>query len=288
MRFQFIDQHRHEFPVATLCRALEVSASGYYAWRQRPASGREERTRWLGEIVRELFHEFRGVYGSPRIHQELVSRGVACCVNTVAALMRLMGLRSRVCRRFRPCTTRSDPAATPAANLLQRRFDPVRPNLVWAADITYVQTQSGWLYLAVVMDLCSRRVLGWATADHLRADLAVEALEMALATRAGVEVRGLIHHSDRGVQYTSSQYRHLLRQHGLIASMSRRGNCWDNAPVESFFGSLKSEQINHETYKDHAAARRAIFDYIERFYNRKRRHSAIGNVSPVEFERKFT
>jgi len=237
-------------------------------------------------MIGSIFQEFRGIYGSPRVHEELIRRGIDCCVNTVAKLMRQMGLISKTKRAYRPRTTDSRHGHRIAKNVLDRGFERSSSNEVWAVDITYIPTDEGWLYLAVVLDLHSRRVIGWSMADHLRTDLALGALSMAINTRPGVDLTMVIHHSDRGVQYASDAYQAMLKRHGITGSMSRRGNCWDNAVVESFFGTLKTELVNHERYASHAEARSSIFEYIEMFYNRKRSHSALGYVSPVEFESK--
>jgi putative transposase len=271
VRFAFVRDHRAEFPVDLMCQVLGVSRSGYYAWRAR-----------LVEQIREAHEESRSVYGSPRVYRELKARGVACCENTVAKLMHTHGIRSKARRRFVVRTTDSRHDRPTAENVLAREFYPDRPDTAWAADITYIPTAEGWLYLAAVIDLCSREVVGWATADHLRAELPLEALRMALAhRRPGGD---LLHHSDRGVQYASDAYQAVLAGHGIEASMSRRGNCWDNAVVESFFSTLKRELVHHERYAGHEEARRSLFEYIEVFYNRRRRHSTLGYRSPVEFE----
>ena len=282
MRFAFIRDHQGEFPVDLLCEVLGVSRSGYYAWRDRPPSPRAVRRELLAEQIRQVHEEARSVYGSPRVHRELEARGVACCENTVARLMREHGIRSKAVRRFVARTTDSRHDRPVAENVLAREFYPDRPDTAWAADITYVPTAQGWVYLAAVIDLCSRKVVGWATADHLRAELPLEALRMALAHRK--PAGELLHHSDRGVQYASDAYQALLAAHGIEPSMSRKGNCWDNAVVESFFSTLKRELIHHESYADHDEARRSLFEYIEVSYNRKRRHSTLGYRSPAEFE----
>ena len=282
MKFAFVRDHQGAFPVELLCEVLGVSRSGYYAWRDRPPSPAAVRRSRLVEQIREAHAEARSVYGSPRVHRELEARGVACCENTVARLMREHGIRSKARRRFVVRTTDSRHDRPVAENVLAREFYPDRTDTAWAADITYVPTAEGWLYLAAVIDLCSRKVVGWATADHLRADLPLEALRMALAHRK--PAGGLLHHSDRGVQYTSDAYRSLLAGHGIEPSMSRKGNCWDNAVAESFFSTLKRELTHHESYADHDEARRSLFEYIEVFYNRRRRHSTLGYRSPAEFE----
>jgi putative transposase len=282
VKFAFIRDHRAAFPVGVLCEVLGVSRSGYYAWHDRPPSPTAVRRERLVAQIRVAHAEARSVYGSPRVHRELEARGVACCENTVAKLMRAHGLRSKAARRFVVRTTDSRHGRPVAENVLARDFDPDRPDTAWAADITYIPTAEGWLYLAAVIDLCSRKVVGWATADHLRADLAVEALRMALTHRR--PTGALLHHSDRGVQYASDAYQSLLAEHGIEPSMSRPGDCWDNAVVESFFSTLKRELVHHESYASHAEARRSLFDYIEVFYNRRRRHSTLGYLSPAEFE----
>jgi transposase InsO family protein len=282
VKFTFIHDHQGAFPVEILCGVLGVSRSGYYAWRDRPPSAAAVRRKQLVEQIHAAHRESRSTYGSPRVHRELEAQGVACCENTVAKLMHAHGIRSKVQRRFVVRTTDSRHDRPVAENLLAREFYPDRPNTAWAADITYIPTAEGWLYLAAVIDLCSRRVVGWATADHLRAELPVEALRMALAHRR--PTGALLHHSDRGVQYASDAYRSLLAEHGIEPSMSRKGNCWDNAVVESFFSTLKRELVHHESYASYAEAQGSLFEYIEVFYNRKRRHSTIGYRSPAEFE----
>lgn len=265
-----------------LCQILQVSRSGYYAWRDRPDSSRRQAARQLSERIRQAHQQSRRIYGSPRVCQELRQRGVSCCPNTVAKYMRQLGLRSKTRRRFVVQTTDSRHEHPVAPNRLNQCFAAERPNTVWCGDITYIATDEGWLYLAAVMDLCSRQIVGWATGDHLRAELCVEALDMALTQRGPAP--GLVHHSDRGVQYACDDYQAKLRERQITVSMSRRGNCYDNAVMESFFGTLKRELVHHEHYATREQARQSIFEYIEVFYNRKRRHSALGYVSPVEFE----
>jgi transposase InsO family protein len=282
VKFAFIDDHRAAFPVEALCRVLGVTRSGYYAWRTRKPSVTARRRAELDLAIRTAYDAGRANYGSPRVHRELKAGGVACCENTVAKRMRACGLRAKTKRRFRVCTTDSRHTHAPAPNRLDRRFSQPKPNCVWAADITYIPTREGWLYLAAVIDLCSRQVVGWATADHLRAELACRALREALMRRRPSSE--LLHHSDRGVQYACEDYRNLLSRYGLEASMSRTGNCYDNAVVESFFGTLKKELVHHEDYPTRAAAHQSLFEYIEVFYNRRRRHSALGYVSPAEYE----
>ena len=286
MRFAFIQQHAEEFPVDVMCQVLAVSRSGYYAWRERPASGQAQRREELVKRIHAAHADSRQNYGSPRICAELRAQGLMCCENTIAKLMKDHGIRSKMRRRFVVRTTDSRHGHPMAENRLNQQFDVPAPNQVWAADITYVPTGEGWLYLAVVIDLCSRKVVGWAADDHLRAELPAAALQMALLQRR--PQGALLHHSDRGVQYACDEYQGMLARHGIECSMSRRGNCYDNAVVESFFGTLKTELIHHHTYPTRNQARLALFEYLEVFYNRKRRHSALGYRSPAEYEATFT
>jgi putative transposase len=282
VRFAFIRAHQGQFPVEWMCRTLRVSRSGYYAWRDRPPSPRAQRQAALTEQIRQAHRQSRGTYGSPRVHRWLAARGVCCSENTVAKLMRRAGVRAKTSRRFVVRTTDAGHGHPVAANVLDRHFRPERPDRVWAGDITYIATEEGWLYLAVVLDLYSRKVVGWATADHLRAELVGQALRMALRHRhpAGP----LLHHSDRGVQYAGTDYQALLAAWGLEVSMSRTGDCYDNAVVESFFGTLKQELVYHESYPTREAARRSLFEYIEVFYNRQRLHSTLDYQSPAQYE----
>jgi transposase InsO family protein len=282
MTFRFVDQHKGQWPVRRLCEALEVSPAGYYAWRQRPRSARRQRRDALLVEVRAIHAEVKARYGSPRIHAELVARGQACCVNTVARLTREDGIAAKAARKFRRAATDSDHDLPVADNLLGRRFGPAAPNESWVADITYIPTREGWLYLAAVEDLYSRRVVGWALAEHTESRLAVDALELAVQRRLPGE--GLLAHSDRGSQYASAHYQLLLARHGITGSMSRRADCWDNAPMGSFFASLKKELVHGADFGTRAAARAAVVEYIEVFYNGQRRHSSLGYVSPAEYE----
>ena len=281
MTFRFIDTHRDQWPVRLLCQTLEVSTTGYYAWRQRPNSARRQRRDALVVEIRAIHAEVKARYGSPRIHAELTARGRDCCVNTVAQLMRDHGIAAKTARKFR-CTTDSNHDLPVAENLLDRQFDPDSPNETWTADITYILTREGWLYLAAVEDLYSRRVVDWSMADHMKSRLVVDALELAVQRRLPAE--GLLAHSDRGSQYASEHYQQLLGKHGITCSMSRRANCWDNAPMESFFASLKKELVHGADFTTRAEARAAIVEYIEVFYNNQRRHSSLGYVSPAEYE----
>jgi transposase InsO family protein len=264
-----------------MCQVLEVSRAGYYAWLGRPESPRAAHAAEVVEAIRGAHRASRRAYGSPRVHKALEAAGVACCVNTVAKLMRRDGLRAAAARRF-VATTDGRHGHAVAANVLGRRFEPGEPGRAWAGDITYIPTGEGWLYLAAVLDLGSRRVVGWATADHLRAELACRALANALIHRR--PAGPLIHHSDRGVQYACDEYQRMLRAHGLSPSMSRTGDCWDNAVMESFFGALKRELVHRTTFATREEARRALFDYIEVFYNRSRLHSTLGYLSPAQYE----
>jgi putative transposase len=283
VKFAFIKGHLSpDFPVEVACEVLEVSRSGYYAWLERPASARDRRREELTRKVKQVHEENRGVYGSPRVFQALKAEGETACENTVAKVMREAGIRAKTKRKFVPRTTDSGHAQPVAANVLGRDFMAALPDRKWAADITYVPTGEGWLYLAAVVDLCSRKVVGWGMADHMRTDLVSDALGMALARRRPGE--GLLHHSDRGSQYASDDYQHLLARHGIECSMSGKGDCWDNAAMESFFATLKTELVNHERYETREQARASVFEYIEVFYNRRRLHSSLGYVSPEQFE----
>jgi putative transposase len=279
--FRFIDEHRDHWPVHLQGEALGVSTAGYYAWRGRPASARQQRHDALLVEIRAIHAEFHARCGSPRIHAELAARGHPCCVNTVAKAMRDHGIRAKTAKKFR-CTTDSDHDLPVAENLLDRQFDPGSPNEAWVADITYIPTREGWLYLAAVEDLYSRRVVGWAMAERLESRLVVDALALAVDRRLPGE--GLLAHSDRGSQYASDHYQGLLARHGITCSMSRRADCWDNAPMESFFASLKKELVHGADFATRAEARAAVVEYIEVFYNTRRRHSSLGYVSPAEYE----
>jgi putative transposase len=286
MIYRFIDQHKEHWPVRWLCQTLEVSPAGYYAWRRCPRSVGKQRRHLLLVEIRAIHVQFKARYGSPRIHAELVARGHDCCVNTVAKLMRQAGITAKTARTFRCTTTDSDHDLPVAENLLDRQFDPAAANESWVADITYIPTREGWLYLAAVEDLYSRRVVGWAMAEHMESRLVVDALAMAVQRRLPGE--GLLAHSDRGSQYASEHYQRLLAKHGITCSMSRRADCWDNAPMESFFASLKKELVHDADFATRLQARAAIFEYIEVFYNNQRRHSSLGYVSPAEYEQSST
>ena len=284
MRFCFIRDHQAHWPIAVLCRVLEVSRSGYYIWRRRPESPASQANRSLSREIAEIHRDSRGSYGSPRVYRELKRRGGTVGRHRVARLMRRDGLQAKSRRRFK-ATTDSRHTHPVAPDLLRREFSPEGPNRVWASDITYIWTLEGWLYLAVIMDLYSRGIVGWSMAERLTSPLVRDALQMALQQRR--PPAGLLHHSDRGSQYAAGDYQELLTKNGIVCSMSRKGNCWDNAPVESFFSTLKREWVFHQRYRSRAEARQSIFDYIERFYNRQRIHTSIGNQPPMEFEQQL-
>ena len=283
MRYLCINRCRSLYPVVMMCRVLKVSRSGYYAWRVRPESQRTKTDRQLSRVIRRLHAESKGVYGSPKITADLRDEGYQCGRHKVARLMRIAGLKGCPKRRFRVTTTR-DPSHPVAANLLDQDFTAEAPNQRWASDITYISTRQGWLYLAVVMDLFSRRIVGWSMSRWIDRHMVMDALTMAIGLRRPAGV--LIHHSDRGSQYTSDDFRDELLKHGIECSMSSRGNCYDNAVVESFFGLLKREWVNRVRYRTRAEASADLFEYIECFYNRKRRHGYLGNISPVAFEKR--
>jgi putative transposase len=282
MKFAFIQSDLSEYPITLCCDVLEVSVSGYHAWRKRPISQRRQRAEKLVEKIQRVHRENRGVYGSPRVCQSLKSQGETVCVNTVARVMKARKIRAKIKKKFVPRTTDSNHTQPVADNVLDRQFTAERPNQKWTTDITYVPTDQGWLYVAGVLDLCSRKIVGWAMADHMKTDLVSGALKMAVEHRR--PEKGLLHHSDRGVQYTSEDYLYLLQSHEMQVSMSGKGDCWDNAVIESFWATLKTELVNHEHYMTFAQAQQSIFEYIEVFYNRKRLHSSLGYVSPEAFE----
>jgi len=282
--YGFIADHMGEWPVAWMCETLGVSASGYYGWATRPASAADTRRSDLVAVIETVHAEVKARYGSPRMTAELNARGHACTVNTVAELMRAHGIRAKTSRRYVRTTDSRHPHPV-AANVLDREFDPTAPNVAWGADMTYIGTADGWLYLAVVEDLFSRRIVGWSMDETMTSRLVVDALDMGLRSRRPGD--GLLAHSDRGSQYASEHYQRLLRKHGITCSMSGVAQCWDNAPVESFFASLKRELVHHESYTSRQDAKASIFEYIEAFYNRVRIHSSLGYVSPDEYERAY-
>lgn len=283
MRFAFIDAERAVFPVTTLCRVLEVTRTGFYAWLKRSESERSKRDRQLTVKIKAYHKASRGTYGSPRIYDDLKGEGESVSRKRVARIMHEHGVTGQAKAR-RKRTTDSNHNLPVAENLLNRDFSATAPNQVWASDVTYIRTWEGWLYLAVVIDLYSRRVVGWAIADHMRTELVVKALTMAINLRSPAP--GLTHHSDRGSQYASHEYQRTLKVHGMKCSMSRKGDCWDNAVVESFFGTLKSDLIYRYSWPSMSGARKAVVNYIMSFYNTYRRHKYIDNISPVEYERR--
>lgn len=283
MKFRFVRAHSAEWPVRTMCRALGVSPSGFYAWLVRPESARAAANRELLAEVRRLHDRHGGRYGSPRMHAALRAGGVRAGRHRVARLMRQQGIRATAARRFRPATTDSRHTLPVAPDLLARRFVATAPNQVWLADITYLPTGEGWLYLAVVLDLATRKVVGWAMREHMRAELAAAALVMA--TQRQRPARGLMHRSDRGSQHAADEYRRLVGAARMRQSMSRRANCYDNAPVESFFHTLKVELAHQRRWATRDEARRDLFAYLEGYYNRQRLHSALGYRTPEQAER---
>jgi putative transposase len=282
LTFQFIADHSEQWPVTWMCDALEVSASGYHAWTGRTDSPAQQRRRMLLGVIEEIHVEVKGRYGSPRMTPELNGRGHECSENMVAKLMKVHGIRAKAPKRFAR-TTDSNHKLPVAQNLLDRKFDPSGPNERWSADITYIPTREGWLYLAVVEDLFSRMVVGWSMDETMESRLVVDALEMAIGRRR--PEAGLLSHSDRGSQYASDHYQRVLASEGIVCSMSEVGQCWDNAPVESLFGRLKCEVAPGDLFDTREQAKSEIFEYIEAFYNRVRRHSSLGFLSPVEYER---
>jgi transposase InsO family protein len=284
MRYSFIHAEKAIHSIVTMCRLLRVSTSGYYEWLGRGPSEREQENRKLSVHIKAV-HEASGcTYGSPRILLELHELGFKAGVNRIARLMHEMGLKATVPRRFRRSES-TEHGLPVAPNVVERDFDPERPNQLWATDITYIWTWQGWLYLAVVVDLFSRRVVGWAVAEHMRTELVLEALQMALQLR--VPGDDLVHHSDRGSQYASNQYQVRLQRHGITCSMSRKGDCWDNAVVESFFATLKKDLLYRHPWPTRSGARESIGRYVEGFYNPRRRHSYLGQLSPAEYERRY-
>ena len=281
MKFRFIQRHVEQFRIKMMCVVLGVSRSGYYAWLKRQLSGRERANLGLKALIRMLHRKSRRTYGYRRIHAALVAQGIICGKNRVARLMREEGLRPRRRRRYKR-TTQSQHSWPVAPNRLAQSFGATSPNQKWLTDITYVQTGEGWLFLSVVLDLYSRLVVGWAMDSNLTDTLTKKALKMALAHRRPRP--GLLHHSDRGSQYASGSYQKLLTAHKALPSMSRTGNVYDNAPMESFFATLKTELLHHRNYDTRQQAKLDIFEYIEVFYNRQRLHSAIGYLSPMMFE----
>jgi len=281
VKYAWIDAHRDEFELAPMCDALTVSMSGYRSWK---GGGSPTRTRLTDAqmlaLIQAIHQELKGAYGSPRMVIELRGRGFPASKERVERLMRENGIRARHKRRFK-ATTDSKHSLPVAPNLLARDFTPEAPNQVWTADLTYIWTNEGWLYLAVVLDLFNREIVGWSIKPRMTAEIVIDALTMAWFRKKPAP--GLIHHSDRGSQYASRAFQARLDEYGMVCSMSRKGNCWDNAPTESFFNSLKNERVHGTRYGTRAEAETDLFDYIEPFYNRRRRHSTLGYASPMKF-----
>lgn len=278
MRYAFIEQHRGSYPLQGLCAVLQVSDSGFASWQRGEGPQRWLSDRQLLAHIREVHEETKAAYGSPRIYQELKGRGIPVSKGRVERLMRENGLRGRHKRRFK-ATTDSKHTLPVAPNLLEQNFETERPDQAWTADITYLATAEGWLYLAIVLDLYTRQIVGWAMRERMTKELVIDALRMVWFRRRPLP--GLIHHSDRGSQYCSHDFQKQLAEYGMLASMSRKGNCWDNATSESFFNSLKNERVHGSRYETRDEARADLFDYVEVFYNRSRRHSALGDQSPA-------
>ena len=282
MRYAFIKAQRHTHPLSRLCSALNVSPSGYYDWLDRAPSPTQRTNRRLLTKIRCFHQSSRQTYGSPRIHQDLLASGERVSVHRVAKIMRANSLQSKMAKKF-VITTNSKNTLAPAPDRLQRSFHALKPNQAWVSDTTFIQTRQGWLYLAMILDLYSRQVVGWAMSDRNNSTLVVDALLMAIARRR--TARPVIVHSDQGSTYASRDYQQLLKDKGMLCSMSRKGECLDNAVAESFFGTLKTEWADHHDYKTKQQAKQSLFEYIEVFYNRQRRHSYLGYISPDEYER---
>ena len=287
MRYGFIARHRSVWPVATMCRVLEVSRSGFHDWHRRRPCARALENERLTVRIRSFFELSRRTYGSPRIWRDLLEVGEHVGENRVARLMHAAQLRARARRLRRPQDQGVRPEHTIAPNILDRDFQATAPNVKWVADFTYVDTAEGWLYVAVVLDLYSRRVVGWSMSANMTAQMVIDALLMAIWRRG--RPRELLHHSDQGSQYSAEDFQRLLAHHGITCSMSGKGDCWDNAAMESFFSTLKAELIYRSPrYRTRDQARAEVFDYIERFYNPQRRHSTLGHISPIQFEQRFS
>jgi len=282
VKFIFIAKHRGIWPAAWMCEALGVSRGGFYGWLTRPRSARSRSDADLAAKVRASFLASDRTYGARRVWHDMIADGLVCGLHRIERLMRQQGLRARPRRRRLPPDPGERQATAVAANMLDRSFQAPAPNRKWIADFTYIWTAEGWLYVAAVLDLFSRRVVGWSMSASMTAQLVTDALTMAIWRRG--KPQALLHHSDRGSQYTSDQFQRLLTDHGVTCSMSRSGNVWDNAAMESFFSSLKTERTARRTYRTRDEARADVFDYVERFYNPRRRHSTLGYLAPTEFE----
>ena len=284
MRYAWIHKHQGEYPVAVMCQVLDVSSSGYYLWRDREPSAQQQRRERIAQSAAASYFQSHRIYGYRKVWEDLRDDGVVCCEETVRRIMGELGLYSRVKRKF-VVTTDSNHSEPIAGNILDRDFTATRPNEKWVADITYIATDEGWLYLAAVMDLFSRRIVGWSMSERIDAALVTSALNAAIQQRR--PDAGLLHHSDRGVQYASGDYQEKLEGLEIICSMSGKGDCWDNAAMESFFGSMKTEWVYGKKYATREIAKQDLFKYIEVFYNHKRRHDSLGGVSPAAFEKRY-
>ena len=284
MRYAWIQEHNKEFPIAVMCKVLRVSSSGFYGWLERRPCPQQHRRGHIAQAVARSYFESKRIYGYRKIHKDLLDENIICCEETVRRIMRDIGLHSRLRRKF-VLTTDSDHSMAVAENMLDRDFKAATPNQKWAADITYIATEKGWLYLAAVMDLYSRKIVGWAMSERINSALVISAMKMALSQRR--PEADLLHHSDRGSQYACELFQDLLDDNGIVCSMSRKGNCWDNACMESFFGSLKTEWLTDKKYKTRDQAKNDVFNYIEMFYNCKRRHAALGYLSPAAYEQLY-
>jgi len=284
MRYQWIKKHRRRYPLVLMCRILQVSTSGFYDWSGRAPSPQQQRRETIAQAAARSHFESHRIYGYRKVWEDLTEQKIACCPETVRRVLRELGLFSRTKRKF-VATTDSNHSQPVADNLLARDFTATAPNQKWLTDITYIPTQKGWLYLAAVLDVFSRRIVGWSMSERIDTKLVKSALQQATAQRSPAP--GLLHHSDRGVQYASEAYQQSLADLEMIGSMSRKGDCWDNAMMESFFGSLKTEWIYGKNYQTPEEAKQDVFQYIELFYNRQRRHASLGYISPAEFERRY-
>ncbi len=283
MRYAFIQSQQHKHPLNRLCSTLNVSTSGYYDWLDRPVSKTQRTNQRLLTKIRCFHQSSRQTYGSPRVHQDLLAAGEHVSVNRVARLMKSAGIQSKMTKRF-IVTTNSKNTLSPASDRLKRNFFTVKPNQKWVSDTTFIRTRQGWLYLAMILDLYSRQVIGWGMSDRNNTKLVVDALQMA-AVRRDCSEQAVVVHSDQGSTYASGDYQRLLRKNNMLASMSRKGECYDNAVAESFFGTLETELVDDKDYRTREQAKQSLFEYIEVFYNRQRRHSYLGYVSPDEYER---
>jgi putative transposase len=285
MKYQFIESKKTYFDISIICPLLGVKRSSYYAWKKRPESRRKKENIELLNEIKILHKKNREIYGSPRIHSELKDLGINCGKNRIARLMKEHGIFSKIKKKFRYKSKQSNDINT-FENIVNRSFNIAEPNKVWVSDITYIPTKEGWLYLCIILDLYSRKIVGWSMNKNMKKELVLKALQMTLINRTVSE--GLIFHSDRGVQYTCGLLKETLKKNQINQSMSRKGNCWDNACAETFFHTLKTELVKHENYNSREEAELSIFEYIEIFYNRNRKHSYLGYKSPVVFEEKFS